>query len=259
MPNRCEAGTDVSAMGIGQRRSAGHVSRGHRLMRCSPWRVLTVLLLALWHGSAMGLAQEPPDPLPADAASGGTSRPDQFAGQWLYNSEDSRNIATGRPERGPRGSAPPRPVLPRAPAAGRGAGAVDTDRTSPFSPSPAMIRENRDLARDLLEIAETLTFGVSDEVVTITDDLDRARTFPTDNSRERYRLGASEFWARVRWEEGRLRRDIEGSYAFRLTETYLLSADASRLFVIIRVGSPARGRPRSGVDRVYDRIVPEEE
>jgi hypothetical protein len=121
------------------------------------------------------------------------------------------------------------------------------------------LRENRDLTRDLLEIAETLEFAVTDDAVTITDDLERSRTYPTDNSRRRYRLGASEFFARVRWEDGRLRRDIEGSFGFRMTETYFLSPDANRLFVIIRVGEAARNRPQAGVDRVYDRISPEDQ
>jgi hypothetical protein len=189
-----------------------------------------------------------------DAAA--VARPGQFAGLWGYNSEDSRNIATGRPERGPRGSAPPRSIVTRpAPTAE----AADAARQSPFAPSPFTLRENRDLTRDLLEIAETLEFAVTDDAVTITDDLERSRTYPTDNSRRRYRLGASEFFARVRWEDGRLRRDIEGSFGFRMTETYFLSPDANRLFVIIRVGEAARNRPQAGVDRVYDRISPEDQ
>ncbi len=183
--------------------------------------------------------------------------PEQFAGVWTYNSADSRNIATGRPERGPRGAAPPRPIVAR-PAAPATTDAPDASRQSPFAPSPHMLRENRDLTRDLLEIAETLAFAVSDDTVMITDDLGRERSYPSDNRRQRYRLGASEFFARVRWEDGRLRRDIEGSFGFRMTETYFLNPEASRLFVIIRVGEASRGRPQTGVDRVYDRVSAEE-
>jgi hypothetical protein len=202
-------------------------------------------------------AQQRPDPIPVPAG-GPVARPEQFAGAWSYNSQDSRNIATDRPERGAPGSVPPRPIVPRAAPAIRDASDND-GRTSPFGPSPQLMRENRDLSRDLLEIAEMLTFVVTPEAVTIADDLDRERTFPVDNRRRRYRLGASEFSARVRWEDGRLLREIEGTFGFRMTETYFLSPDANRLFVIIRVGAPTRGRAPVGVDRVYDRVNPEEQ
>lgn len=206
-------------------------------------------------GQDVVLAQAPATGQPSAAV----TRPEQFSGVWEYNSEDSRNIATGRPERGPRGSAPPRPIVTRPAAPAPGAEAVEAGRESPFAPSPFTLRENRDLTRDLLEIAEALEFAVTADAVTITDDLERSRTYPVDNSRHRYRLGASEFFARVRWEDGRLRRDIEGAFGFRMTETYFLSPDANRLFVIIRVGEPARNRPQAGVDRVYDRISPEDQ
>jgi hypothetical protein len=202
-------------------------------------------------------AQQRPDPTPVPAG-GPAARPEQFAGTWSYNSEDSRNIATGRPERGAPGSVPPRPIVPRAAPATREGNDSD-GRNSPFAPSPQLLRENRDLSRDLLEIAEALTFAVTPEAVTITDDLDRERTFPVDNRRQRYRLGASEFFARVRWDDGRLLREIEGTFGFRMTETYFLSPGANRLFVIIRVGEPTRGRAPVGADRVYDRVNPEEQ
>jgi hypothetical protein len=228
---------------------------GRTPLRVTAVSVCAAGLLAVAQAPAAVTAQERPDPIPAPAGAS-ASRPEQFAGLWDYNSEDSRNIATDRPERGAPGSAPPRPIVPRAAPASRDGD--DIDRASPFAPSPQMLRENRDLSRDLLEIAETLMFAVSADAVTITDDLGRARTYPTDNQRQRYRLGASEFNARVRWDEGRLLREIDGMFGFRMTETYFLSPDASRLFLIIRVGEPRRGRPQAGVDRVYDRVNPEE-
>jgi hypothetical protein len=225
---------------------------GHRItavaLCAAAWLAMTATLGVV--------AQQRPDPIPVPAGVP-PARPDQFIGVWDYNSEDSRNIATGRPERGAPGSAPPRPVVPRtAPATREGA---DDARAQPFAPSPQMLRENRDLSRDLLEIAETLTFTVAADAVTIVDDLGRERTYPTDNERQRYRLGASEFSARVRWQEGRLIREIEGTFGFRMTETYFLSPDANRLFLIIRVGEARRGRVQAGVDRVYDRFNPEEQ
>lgn len=216
---------------------------------------LALVLLA--HAAAT--AQQPPDP-PSASEAGAGARPEQFIGVWAYNSQDSVNLATGRPERGPRGGAPPRPLMSRPAPSRGGAGDEGSDRSSPVSTSTYMLRENRDLSRDLLEIAETLTFAVTEGAVTITDDLKRARTYPTGNERQRYRLGASEFFARVRWEDGRLRRDIEGTFgAFRMSETYFLSPDANRLFLIIRVGEVARGRVQAAVDRVYDRINAEDQ
>lgn len=230
-------------------------TRSSRVLGAGQSLVLAALALGVALAGQDALQAQPP---PGAQAAAAAARPEQFEGLWEYNSEESRNVATGRPERGPRGSVPPRSIAARPVVAPSTAEGADVSRQSPFAPSPFTLRENRDLTRDLLEIAETLEFDVTGGAVTITDDLERARTYPTDNSRHRYRLGASEFFARVRWEDGRLRRDIEGSFGFRMTETYFLSPDASRLFVIIRVGEPARNRPQAGVDRVYDRISPED-
>ena len=140
-----------------------------------------------------------------------------------------------------------------------GAGAEsDVIGASPFAPSPRAVREHRDMVRDLMEIAETLTFTVSDEAVTMVDDLERARTYPTDGRSHEYRLGASEFRARVSWDNARLVREIEGTFGFRMRETYFLSPNARRLFIIMRVDGIARGRPSIGADRVYDRVDVEE-
>ncbi len=192
-----------------------------------------------------------PAPLPTQA---------DFAGLWRYNEEFSIDIATRRPERSPggvparRGAPPERPAPP--PQAGIGA-EREVLAASPFAPSPRAIREHRDMVRDLMEIAETLEFVVTDESVTITDDLGRARTYPTDNERYPYRLGGSAFDARARWEGTRLVREIDGTFGFHMNETYFLSPDRDRLFVILRVDELARGRPPVGADRVYDRVRPE--
>lgn len=217
-------------------------------------------MVALGMACLVLVAQEPPVGLEGPAVvQPGTAglRPERIVGLWAYNSQESLNVVTGRPERGAPGSAPPRPVIPRPrPSSTNERG----DSESPFAPSPQALREYRDLARDLLEIAETLAFSIDGENVTITDDLARARTFPTDDSRHRYRLGASEFFARVRWDGARLLREIEGTFGrFQMNETYFMSPDANRLFLIIRVGEPMRGRQPPGVDRVYDRIAAEDE
>jgi hypothetical protein len=212
--------------------------------------------------------------------------PTDFAGDWDYNAEESVNAATGRPEQNPK-SATQRAVAARgagaAPAggggagggggfgggAGAGAGAFRGGVSGPgmnVGPTPDMLQESRDLSRDLLEIPESLTIRVNSETVTIVDDLERQRTYPTDNTKQKYRLGAAEFDARARWEGSQLKKDIEGAYGFKMTETYLLSPDGERLFVILRVGDPTksvRDRDRPGVrlpavvgaNRVYDRVA----
>lgn len=128
------------------------------------------------------------------------------------------------------------------------------ERVDPLGPTPEMIRANRSASRDLLEVPEGLTIAVSDDSVTFVDDLMRQRTYPTDGRKQRYQLGAARFDARVTWVGARLRKDIEAAYGLKMTETYFLSPDARRLFVIVRVGEPRPGAPVVGANRVYDRV-----
>jgi hypothetical protein len=51
-----------------------------------------------------------------------------------------------------------------------------------------------------------------------------------------------------------MRKSIEGIYGFRMSETYFLSPDGRRLFVMVRVGQPRRDAPQVGFNRVYDRV-----
>ncbi len=125
---------------------------------------------------------------------------------------------------------------------------------SGLGPTQEMVREARNLSRDLLEVPESLTIVISPTAVTFTDDLDRARTYPTDDSKHPYQLGAARFDARVRWEGSQLWKDVSGDYGFKMTETYLLSPDGKRLFVIVRVGKEKKDAPLAGFNRVYDRV-----
>lgn len=118
-----------------------------------------------------------------------------------------------------------------------------------------MIRERRDMSRDLLEVPEAYTISFGDGTVVFVDDLERERAYALDGRKQKYRLGASEFAARVSWNGTQLRKDIEGSLGFKMSETYFLSPDATRLFVIVRVGEPARNRQPEGFNRVYDRVA----
>jgi|GEM_PF-6159563 hypothetical protein len=194
--------------------------------------------------------------MPASGTSAGETRA-RFSGLWRYNGEFSINPATGRPERAPAGSAPPPLVQPPAnrvtPMAGAGAEA-EVIAASPFGPSPRAIREHRDMVRDLMEIAETLELTIDDDAVTIEDDLERVRRYPTDGRFYEYRLGASAFRARVSWDGERLVREIQGTFGFRMRETWFLSPEGQRLFIIMRVDGIERSRPAVGADRVYDRV-----
>jgi hypothetical protein len=195
--------------------------------------------------------------------------PATFAGVWAYNEEESVNAATGRQERSPR-SATARNPAARNGGAGAGtaarAGAVAPPPAAPggipsnpfgssgqIGPTVAMIQENRSLTRDLLEVPESLTIRVAPSAVTFIDDLSRERIY-APGVRSRYQLGAARFNAVMEWSGPQLVKRIDAADGFRMTETYFLSEDAQRLFVIVRIGSNRKGAPIMGVNRVYDRI-----
>jgi hypothetical protein len=208
---------------------------------------------------------------------GKSERPEALAGIWMYNALQSVNAATGRPERVPRGATqraggivpavPPPPATTAPPPSAMGPitgasagtvpqGAFGFARPGDVGPTVAMIQENRALTRDLLEISETLSISVEPEAITFTDDLQRARTYPTTGERRKYQLGAARFNAAAFWNETRLEKKIDAADGFRMTETYFLDETASKLFVLLRVGSSRKGAPVMGVNRVYDRAEP---
>jgi hypothetical protein len=209
----------------------------------------------------------------ATAVSAGDAAPiDGFAGLWVYNEDESVNAATGRQERSPR-SATQRVPLGRGgsssvtparapqptPAAGArsGIGPALSGLSGQIGPTVAMIQENRSLARDLLEVPESLEISLSPQAVTFVDDLERERVYPTNGERSRYQLGAARFNAAVEWNGPQLVKHIDGADGFRMTETYFLSEDGGRLFVIVRVGSSRKNAPVMGINRVYDRVDPQ--
>jgi hypothetical protein len=240
-------------------------------------------------GAAAGHAQQgtPASGSSSAAAAGGASTVasapvvERFAGAWDYNPQDSINAATGRPEQNPRsatqrapggtggrsGGLPPPQPNPGVPPPQRTPG----DPMTPIGPDPSggrtrdpngygasslVLAERRTLVRDLLEINEKLTIRVTSDSVSFTDDLGRALTYPTDGKKYKYRLGAAAYEARVYWDGAQLKKDIEGAYGFRMSETYFLGEEGRRLFVIIRLGDLRKKPPPpvSGANRVYDRI-----
>ena len=202
------------------------------------------------------------------------SRPEQFAGVWDYNAEESVNVATGRPEQDPRtgtaraaAAAKRQPAQP-APAPDPSAGTTPRSAGVGAGPPPdesvaqayrgILTAWSRSAARDLLEVPETLTITVAPDAVTFVDDLDRSRTYATNGRKAKYQLGSAIFDAKAYWAGPQLKKEIQSVGRFQMTETYFLSEDGRRLFVVIRIGAPsktsAKNTPAVGVNRVYDRV-----
>jgi len=221
--------------------------------------------------TSAGLDVQSPVPAPGSAAESTPAANVHFTGLWVYNEDESVNAATGRPERSPRSAtvripaarggptttapAPAGRVGGGGPASGAGVPGASGQpaRSSQLGPTVAMIQENRSLTRDLLEVPESLTIKIATNQITFVDDLARQRVYSTDGLKERFQLGAARFNAAVEWEGVQLIKRIDAADGFRMTETYFLSDDAKRLFVIVRVGSSRRNAPMMGVNRVYDR------
>ncbi len=222
--------------------------------------MVATLLIAF--ALAVGPAQqaEAPAPPSTSAVAANRSRSD-FAGAWNYNPDESVNAATNRPEtaraandrrgvsRGPVTGGAPRGgggFAGNPPGRGPSGGGAGVPQDGLY----ALYVEQRDTRRDLLEIAPTLKISVTPEAFTITDDLDRTLSFPVDGKKHKYQLGAAQFDARISWDSPRLKADIEGPDGLKVSETWFLSDDGSRLFLIIRVGEPVKGEPPVGVNRV---------
>jgi hypothetical protein len=201
--------------------------------------------------------------VPTPAAAGTAARPHaDLTGTWNYNPDESVNAATNKPEtaraandrrgvtRGPlaAGGAPRNGGF-----AGGGRGAGGGGAGVPQDGLYTLYIEQRDARRDLLEIAPTLTISVTPEAFAVTDDLDRTLKFPVDGKKQKYQLGAAQFDARTSWDGPRLKTEIEGPDGLKISETWFLSDDGSRLFVVIRVGDTVKDGPPVGVNRVYDR------
>ena len=146
-------------------------------------------------------------------------------------------------------------------AGGYGGGGTYVGGDGGMSPFTLSMSEVRGLFRDLLEVPEILKIKVTDGTVSFSDDLDRERSYPSTGKKQHYQLGAASYDAKVHWEGNQLFREIEGARNFKMHETYFLSEDGKRLFVIIRVGDPPtekekeKGAQIVGVNRVYDRVA----
>jgi hypothetical protein len=241
---------------------------------------LTVAGLVLVAGVLATSAQSPADALASSAA---VTR-DMFNGLWIYDAEESIDAATRRPELGPAG-APARRRGPndedrRSPrpaggggfgsgggggggggfgggggGGGFGGGGFGGGGYRPPSPEDYIRSLNRSLYRDMLEVAFTLSVQVTPDAVTFVDDLERTFTYPTDRRKREYIVSAAKVDTAAYWDENRLRKETGGARGFKMAETYFLSADGQRMFVIIRLGDQPQpeGEPINGINRVYDR------
>jgi hypothetical protein len=245
--------------------------------------------LALAFGVLGGYAGQAQQSAPGEPVQAGPGH-DALAGVWTYDADDSVNAATGRPEMNldqRRAAGFGRPsVAPGgrdsggggaagggtagSPAAGTGTitdvdpggglrnpglGGADTWGFATGGLGSAIAAaEMRRTQRDLLEIARRWTIGVTADAVTFKDDLDRERTYATDDKKQKYLLGAAEFEAKTHWDGVKLVKEIEASYGFKMTETYSVSSDGARLFAIIRVLGRSKDAPVVGANRVYDRV-----
>jgi hypothetical protein len=236
-------------------------------------------------GAASAQGPSPTGSAATTAIPAASTRPrEDLTGQWKYNPDQSINAATGRLEtaraanerRGaataaaPRGGPGPGAIpgggvaggavggFPGAglgdPGGGGGGGGGGFGSGMPPSAALNIYQQSRDTLRDLMEIAPGLSFDVTGTSVVLTDDLERTLTFPTDGRKQKYVLGAAMFDAKAYWEGSKLKVDIEGPNSLKMNQTLFLSEDGSRLFVIIRVGQPAKGERPTGVNRVYDRV-----
>jgi hypothetical protein len=215
-------------------------------------------------------AQQPQD-IPTPVAAAEAAGPEAFSGLWDYNDVESVNAATGRPEQVPRsattrtpGSMAPGQVRVRNgpgrggdPGAGYGGSSSGGFSSRSYRASPGgtayLVRKAEDFLRDLLEVPESYVIEVAPGAVTFTDDLERRRTYPTDNRERDYQLSASKFEARAWWDGPTLTKEVKGGGGYTLTETYFLSDDGDRMFVIVRLKG---NRPNyvAAFNRVYDRI-----
>lgn len=227
-------------------------------------RVVVSGAALLW-GLGMGLDAQQRVPGAAPGAAAPSPAPALFAGHWDYNDEESINAGTGRREQEPVSA------TARSAAAARARGRSAADGASSAASSDVergggairgaptatanMIQNAQNFVRDLLEVPEALHIEVARDAVTFVDDLARELSMPTDGRNRDYRLSASRFEAKLHWDGPQLKREISGGGGFTIFETYFLSDDAQRMYVIVRVKAPRRPGFVAGYNRVYDRVA----
>jgi hypothetical protein len=250
-----------------------------------------VLATSAARPAAQQQGSPPPGPAATATASTPTAKvphpPESFTGTWDYIPSESVNAANGRQEQAPQSATQRRnpigatggtgrpqgqggqgpqgggtggsityPVGSSGYGGGGGGGGGFGGGNGPIPRAPTVNTfVLRDLARDLLEIPEKLTITATAESFTIVDDLERELTFPTNGKKQKYQLAAAVFNAETTWVDTQLVKKITAAENFKMTETYRLNDDGTRLYVIIRLGELRKDRPIVGVNRSYQRVV----
>jgi hypothetical protein len=111
----------------------------------------------------------------------------------------------------------------------------------------------RSAMRDLLEVAERLSFRVESDSVTITDDLNRALTYTTTGTKEKRQLAATEFNARTRFTGGALTQQLTVDELV-ISVIYLPSEDGREMLVSMSIDKPEFQPPLKSIMRVYSRV-----
>ncbi len=216
--------------------------------------LLSGLFATLVAGALVQSATPAPAPAPLSAEANAAVG-QRFSGTWEYNPELSVDAATGRSESSAAASQRRGVIGGPAPAVVRGTAGLGPSSSSVIQDGVySLYVARRDTRRDLLEIAPQFRIQVAQDALVVTDDLDRVLTFPANGEKQSYQLGAALFDARSSWDGDRFRIDIEGPDGLKIDETWFLSEDGSRLFLVIRVGDPDKDTRVVGVNRVYDRV-----
>ena len=233
-------------------------------LRLYRWGVLATGVVGLVTATGLAIHAQQQD-ITTPVATAEAAGPDLFNGLWDYNDEESINAATGRREQVPLSATTRRPGTVgagqvrvrngpgRGGGEGAGLGSGSGRRYRVPNGTAYMVRKAEDFLRDLLEVPESYEIEVADDLVQFADDLQRRLAYPTDGEQRDYQLSASKFEARAWWEGSTLNREIKGGGGYTMTETYFLSNDGNRMYVIVRMKGNRSGYV-AAFNRVYDRI-----
>jgi hypothetical protein len=198
--------------------------------------IVTVLAAGVVSGSAASRAQE-----------GATGTAAALAGRWMFNpelSDDAREKmreameARGGGRLGPGG---PGPV--GGGGGGRG-GFGGGQRPGMRGPG----EDRRETMRYVVEAPPELAITPTETEIVVLEKDGRMRTLHPDGKTYRAEGGSAE--VKTRWDAGRLVVETKSARGPRLTETFEVAADRSRMTVILRLeGSPL---PEVTVKRAYE-------
>ncbi|HUL77094.1 MAG TPA: hypothetical protein VL691_07500, partial [Vicinamibacteria bacterium] len=206
--------------------------------------------LAVACGVALG-------PRPAAAAEESKGSAADLSGHWKVNKALSDDVQ-GKPGTSPEGESGHEASAPRAgadaalqgPRSGRGSHGSAGSRTSrPSVPAPD---DDPRGPQKVAEAGETLTITQTEVEIAVVDKTGQARSLYPNGKTYKADDGASD--VRSYWKDGSLVVEKKNVRGWRLTETWQLAPDRSRLTVVWHLEGGSR--PKSNLKRVYDRVEP---